>query len=247
MSFNPGRWLKNTLNRQFHRHGYRMEKLTDMTAFDDLLYRRLKQNPDFCFIQIGANDGVSFDPVFEFATSNKVRGAVVEPLTDSYAELQLNYSAYPMIRALNVAVHRDQSHIDLYRIDPAYKGQLPDWAIGIASVNPDHFKPTGEIPDEAICVERVPAMNLQALLDEVGFAQLDLLQIDTEGYDFEILKMIDFNRLKPAIIHFEHGLQQNIMTEQQFEACFKLLRQAGYYLLMEKYDAIAVNPDLLPG
>ena len=32
---------------------------------------------------------------------------------------------------------------------------------------------------------------------------LDYLQIDTEGYDVEILKMIDFNIIMPKLIRFE--------------------------------------------
>ena len=129
-------------------------------------------------------------------------------LGDAFAQLQQNYSAYPGIRALNMAIHREHKHIDLYRVNPEYPGALPDWAIGIASVNPEHFKLGGDIPDEAICVERVPACSMDALIEEVGYSTLDLLQIDTEGYDLEILRMLDFQQLKPAIIHFEHGLQQ---------------------------------------
>ena len=246
-NFNIGRWLKSVFNRSLHRQGYDIRRLTQLTPFDDLLYRQLKRNPDFRFIQIGANDGVSFDPIFEFSTRNGVTGIVVEPLADSYAQLQMNYSAYPRIRPLNVAIHRDLRYIDLYRIDPNFSGELPGWAIGIASLNPDHFQLGGGIPDEAICVERVPAITLQALFDDAGYSDLDLLQIDTEGYDLEIIRMIDFDQIKPAIIHFEHGLEQGIMDEQQFEECFRLLRGAGYYLMMEKFDAIAVQPELLPG
>jgi len=33
---------------------------------------------------------------------------------------------------------------------------------------------------------------------------VDLLQIDTEGFDWNVLKMYDFNYFKPVIIQYEH-------------------------------------------
>jgi hypothetical protein len=33
---------------------------------------------------------------------------------------------------------------------------------------------------------------------------LDLLQIDAEGYDVELLKLFDFERMRPPIVHYEH-------------------------------------------
>ncbi len=244
---NFGRWLKDTLNRQLHSSGYRLRKLTDCTVFEDLLYRQLKQNPAFRFVQIGANDGVSFDPVFEFVTRNGVEGLVVEPLSDCFAKLEHNYRDYPRIAARNVAIHRGQKRISLYRVDPNYPGELPDWAIGIASVNPNHFKLGGGIPEPAIVEEQVPAVTLQDLFDQAGYSDVDLLQVDTEGYDYEILKMLGESQIRPVIVRFEHGLSQGAMDDSQFAECFALLRRAGYFVLMEKFDAIAVKPELLPG
>ena len=247
MNLNLGRWLKSVFNSSLRTHGYQMRKMTDLKVFDDLLYRRLRNNPGFCFVQIGANDGVSFDPIYDFVTQNNVSGLVVEPLADCFSRLEQNYRNHPRVRARNIAIHRSQNQIDLYRVNPDYHGTLPDWAVGIASVDPAHFKLGGDIPDEAIIVERVEAVTLQALLEEAGYTELDLLQIDTEGYDYEILQMLMQSSIRPAIIHFEHGLQQGIMDEQQFAECFRLLRAADYFILMEKFDVIAVKPELLPG
>ena len=93
--------------------------------------------------------------------------------------------------------------------------------------------------------ETVPAITLTALLDQHSVAQLDLLQVDTEGYDFEILQMIDFQRIKPAIIHFEHGLPAGTMSIEQFRCCTGRLMEHGYYIITEPYDAIAYQPGML--
>ena len=58
---------------------------------------------------------------------------------------------------------------------------------------------------------------------------IDLLQIDVEGYDYEIIKMIDFERVKPLIIHFEHGH----LPIEQFEECLEVLIKQGYAISVE--------------
>ncbi len=65
--------------------------------------------------------------------------------------------------------------------------------------------------------------------------QIDLLVIDTVGFDFEILKMFPFDTIKPSIIHFEHSL---LSSEDQI-SCFRLLTILGYGLTQVSVDTIA--------
>ena len=46
--------------------------------------------------------------------------------------------------------------------------------------------------------------NGPALLAKHGVSRVDLLQIDTEGYDFEIIRMFDHAGVRPAVVRFEH-------------------------------------------
>ena len=75
--------------------------------------------------------------------------------------------------------------------------------------------------------------------------KIDLLQIDTEGYDCEIIKMINFGRHKPAIIHFEHGLPSGAISLAEFKECAALLMDHGYYVITEPFDAIAYLPAMI--
>ena len=45
--------------------------------------------------------------------------------------------------------------------------------------------------------ETVKSITFDTLLRRHGVSRLDLLQIDAEGYDFEILKRIDFRAFDP--------------------------------------------------
>jgi hypothetical protein len=64
---------------------------------------------------------------------------------------------------------------------------------------------------------------------------VNLLQIDTEGFDFEIIKMIDFKRMKPEIIHFKN----NFLNRRQKSECSRILGDQNYALLNLGIDTIA--------
>ncbi len=232
------------LNSTLRRFGYRVDRFDQVDFFEPLLYQRLRRSPDFFFVQIGANDGVFADPIRNFVTRNHAAGLVVEPLKDFFQKLVLNYRDFPKVKPVNVALHSTLRSIQLHRVDPAKAGAAQDWAQGIASIREEHHR-INAVPDEVMMTETVPAITLTELLDQHSVSQLDLLQVDTEGYDFEILQMIDFQRIKPAIIHFEHGLPAGTMSIEQFQRCTGRLMEHGYYIITEPYDAIAYQPGML--
>jgi hypothetical protein len=82
-------------------------------------------------------------------------------------------------------------------------------------------------------------MTFAALLSKYNITYLDILVIDTEGYDFEILKMIDFATLMPAIIQFE---EKNLMPSEKV-ACFKMLVEKGYRLGRHHRDIVAYRSE----
>lgn len=202
---------------------------------------RLRQSPDFFFIDIGANDGVFFDPIFRFVTQNRVHGIVVEPLKDLFKKLVHNYKDHPSVVPVNAAIHATEKSMVMYRVNPAREAELPWWVKGIASFRKEHLteNPVMNIPSEYLVTERVVCMTLAELFEKYRVEKVDLLQVDTEGYDYEIIKMIDFSRCKPNIIHFEHGLIHGIMSWDRFQDCLQLLYQQDYTITVERNDALA--------
>ena len=75
--------------------------------------------------------------------------------------------------------------------------------------------------------------------------KIDLLQIDTEGYDAEIILNIDFDLMKPKIIRFEHGLQNGIMTKEIFLKVADVLHKNDYELAIEHNDATAYQRNII--
>ncbi len=233
-----------TLSRFLRKRGFRVDRFDQINFFEPLLYRRLAKAPDFFFVQIGANDGVFADPIREFVTRNNVAGLAVEPLKDFFAKLVANYRDFPKVKPVNIAIHDSEKAITIHRVDPAKAARLGDWTQGIASFKESHHR-INQVPDDVMVKETVPCVTLTELFEQHGVRNLDLLLIDTEGYDYEIMKMIDFSRFKPAIIRFEHGLPALTMSVPQFKECAALLMDHGYYVITEPYDAIAYQPDMI--
>jgi FkbM family methyltransferase len=228
----------------FDQFGYRLQRVDRLNFFEPLLYRRLAKAPNFFFVQIGANDGVFADPIRPFVTRNQVAGLVVEPLQDMFTQLVANYRSYPKVTPVKAAIHATLKSVEMYRVDPAKAAHLGDWAQGIGSVRKDHHVNAG-VPAEAMLTETVSCVTLEELLQQHAVDAVDLLQIDTEGYDSEILRMIDFGRRKPAIIRFEHGLPSGIMSPAEFKECAGFLIDKGYFIVTEHFDAVAYLPEML--
>lgn len=223
--------MRKLINELLVNFGYRIEKVS---RFSELLKKQYKNRGEFAFIQVGANDGIRFDDLYSFVTIIKSKGVVVEPLPDFHDVLSTVYRHYPDITARQVAIHPTQKKCTLYRVDPDRLHELPPWAAGIASLDPHHHERT-KIAKEYIIEEEVDAVSLMELIKESGFHQIDLLQIDVEGFDAEVIKMIDFDKCKPAIIKYEHGsLEQNEIVKVK-----ALLRSHGYKLFMDEPDTIA--------
>lgn len=225
--------MRKPLNSLLNRFGYEIVKIS---KFPGLLKKHYDSVADFRFVQIGANDGIRFDDLYAFVTERKCRGVVVEPLPDIYKRLCINYKDYPGIKPIRAAVHPNLRKCTLYRIDPARQHELPPWAAGIASFDPNHYKKS-HTPGEFVIEEEVDALPLMEIIESSGFTSIDLLQTDTEGFDAEVIRMIDFDRIVPAIIKYEHStLSGNDKTSVAL-----LLRRHGYTLFYEKDDAIAVH------
>ena len=80
--------------------------------------------------------------------------------------------------------------------------------------------------------------SLTEVANEYSFFDVDLLQIDTEGFDCEILKSIDFSQLKPLVIKFEW---MNL-TDSDKDTAVQLLSAQGYSVHVEAdgVDCVAV-------
>lgn len=223
---------RHVLSRWLRKRGYDFIKLDPVAEALEAEYRRVHE---FNFIQIGANDGIKFDGLFAFVTSRRCNGVVVEPLTFYYQKLERTYAGFDSIRPLNVAIHKSNREQLIHYPDPERFAELPEWSQGIGSFDFSHHQSL-DIPSEAMTSELVRCINFSELLKESGFEQLSLLQIDAEGYDAEIIRLIDFHVIKPTIVKYE---SKSFDSEASREIT-TLLQSQGYRLIRQGSDTVAI-------
>lgn len=180
---------------------------------EEILSNFAKENKNIKFLQIGANDGVSHDCLYKIVLKYKWKGVVVEPLDEFFKKLQLNYSFYDKVKPVRYAIHPVEQEMIIFKLNPLKYGDYGYWAGGIASFNKSHLI-AHNILEEDIIKEEVPCTNLMSLIFKNNLKDLDYLQIDTEGFDVQILKMIDFATISPKLIRFEYAnLTKNEISE----------------------------------
>lgn len=237
--------LKNFIKKTLLKQGFRIQNVQYFDFFDSLLHQLIKQNGTVSFVQIGANDGKRFDPVYEFVTiyENKVDGVLLEPVKEYYNDLVANYKPYKNIKTVNKAIHNHQNETTIYKVKKKYESELPELAKGIASFDSGHHKKT-RIPSQYVEEESVKCITFSSLILEYNIQNADVLIIDTEGYDYHILNELNFNFFNPKVIHFEHGLQTGTMTKNQFNNIKNSLQNQNYQLMVNGSDATAYKLDI---
>ena len=197
-------------------------------AIGDLMSRQ----PDIFFLQIGAHDGVSYDPIHSYVSRFHWKGLLVEPQPAIFAKLKGNYRDEKQLLFENSALSQRDGTIDLHCFESA---GAEDHASMLTSTRKHYLLLNGDRHRGALKTITVPALTLESLLAKHGVERVNVLQIDTEGFDFEIIKMIDFKRIKPEIIHYEN----NFLNRRQKSECSRILGQQNYALMNLGIDTIA--------
>lgn len=181
----------------------------------------------------------SFDFLYDYVTKHRLRGLAVEPLPHLFKELTANYRNYPSVVPVNAALHRTEKQMSMYRISPDAH-ELPHWVKGIASMDPDHHK-LYNVPSQHVISETVRCISWNALIEEHLITRIDYLQLDTEGYDYEILEMLDLKALRPAVIKFEHDVPTRRMNSKLLAKWTARFIEHDYHVLTMPHDAIAYS------
>lgn len=197
--------------------------------------------PEATFMQIGANDGDKGDYLQDYVR-NRWRGVLVEPIPYVFASLAGRYGGCPRLTLVNAAVTDHDGTATLYYLPKADSDDLPYWYDALATFRKDVLlKHEPWIPDigSRIATIEVRALTFGSLCADNGIEHVDLIQIDTEGYDFEIIRQIDLDRYRPLIVLYEHFH----LAPDERQACELHLREKGYICGSNYMDTLAVRAD----
>lgn len=183
---------------------------------------------ELTFLQIGAYDGVVGDAILELIERYPLRGVLVEPQPSAFARLKKLHGNNDRLMLVNAAIDRKSGRRSFFV--PA-EGDAE-----FASLDRQHLLRHGLHAHEIVEIE-VDCLTIDDVLQRAQCDTVDFLQIDAEGYDYEIIKSIDFHRLKPRILRFEY----RHFPEQELTECLLMLGRHGYRFLTEKLDLIAIQ------
>ncbi len=242
---------ENPLFIGYYRYLYK-PKPGSLAAF--LSEYSLSKKGDFIVIQIGANDGITNDPIHKFIKRDRWKGVLLEPQPDVYNQyLKKIYQKNEGLHTLCAGIGNEDGSQTLYKI--AFSTMR--WATGLASFSKEKVMELFENgvvekncrrfgieipsePEDRITGEEVKIISPATLLSKFGISRIDLLQIDAEGFDLEVIRIFDIPTSKPGAIIFENINH----TAGELEACYQLLRENDYCLREFGRDTLAVH---LPG
>jgi FkbM family methyltransferase len=147
------------------------------------------------FIDIGANDGISDSNSFLFALQG-ARGLCFEPVSNIFKRLSNLYFLNSRVICINEGISDEQKRYEI-RVD------------GVISTIIET-----EDPVNAICLNEYIDKNARKELIEVKplsyqiekypyFQNVDLVSIDVEGHELNVVKGIDFKKIKVKCIIIE--------------------------------------------
>jgi FkbM family methyltransferase len=215
--------LRKIIRRTANRFGYDVCRSyrywIEAPNFLDAAIRSI-QREAFFFVQVGAHDGISYDPIRPYILEYRWRGILVEPQTQAFRSLQENYKNNNHLILENCAITSTDGPISLYRPKQSPKGGLESDAF--ATVFPHHFENNQEM-------ETVPGLTLSSLMQKHRVQRLDFLQSDAEGFDDQIVRQALGlpEAMKPRLMHFEVGDQ----PRKQLVALYSELTRQGYRVI----------------
>jgi FkbM family methyltransferase len=200
--------------------------------------------PEAFFVEIGSNDGEQHDHLRPFILSGAWQGIMVEPVPYVFERLRSGYGTHERIALENAAIGERDCVLPFFHVRDASaeeRAELPDWYDGIGSFSRDALLGhAAEIPDieRRIVRAEVTTLTFQSLCDRHGVDRVDLLVIDTEGYDWRILSSIDLDtRRRPRLIVYEH---YHLSAEERAAAA-DYLRAQGYETMEEGFDTFGLD------
>lgn len=206
----------------------RQPELVVRSLLPYVVAHELVRNARLTFLQIGAFDGEGDDDLRALVVEHGLRGVLVEPQPTAFSRLRQTYRDQPQVTLLQAAIAEREGTRALY----CQRGT----ASMAASFDRQHLRRHG-IADGEIEVQSVACHTVASALRAAGLDHVDLIQIDAEGYDWPIIRSIDFRTLRPAILRFEY----RNLRRRDADDCLELLASYGYRFLVEPRDIIAVH------
>ncbi|WP_413175951.1 FkbM family methyltransferase [Anabaena azotica] len=195
--------------------------------------------PNGTFVQVGACDGITGDPVHHLIKQSQIKSVLIEPMEQSFLKLQQAYANIPNVITYQAAVAQQDGNATIFTVKDCDRWRDFKWATQWSSFNKSHLI-KHKVREEEIEEITVPTVTLSTLISHFNLGNIDFLMIDTEGFDAEIVKMSLLLPTVPECIYFEHAhLDPQTRIDLQQE-----LKNHNYVWVYDKLNTLAIHSKL---
>ena len=218
----------------------------DAVSIDEVLgiYFDQLSGENINMVIVGANNGDLKDFLTGYLEKENVTAVLVEPIAHLFSELKNKFAGAKNLIFENVAIDSRTRKKKIYRVEKST--DFPDWCMGLGSFSKKvilgHENQVKDLRRHVV-TETVNCTTFRKLVRKHKFSEVHLLQIDTEGYDYEIIKSIDFTKTRPDVIIVEYLH----ITFYQYFAMINILMDNNYRVNKSNssFDIIAVDAEIL--
>ena len=239
-------WLYNPLLSIYQKF-FDLDRFRIKFAISRSLRRLSDAYTSIRFLSIGSNDGFTDDPfVSQICRNEKISASFIEPVPEVFDLLKSNYFAAvgktSRLKFHQLAISDFSGSTIFYAVSPLAKDDLgrnlPKWFNQLGSFDRNHIlKHLNGILEPFITEIKIDTRTLNDFLLEQGFEELDILQIDAEGYDYKVMSTLDLTRFKPKLILIEH---KHLNPEEKNQLKIKLTK-INYQLREFRSDLMATK------
>jgi FkbM family methyltransferase len=237
--------MKMWLQRTARKYGYEIRKapfpgFESVPVFELAIhYLIVTRGPVLTLVQVGANEGRDDDPIRPYLLEYPWRALLIEPQPEVFERLKQNYAGLESRLSFeNVAISNNPEPLKLFRLPPTAKA-----SDSIVSFDPKIIaKQSGLKPQDMVAIS-VPTARLDDILLKHELTHVDVLQLDTEGYDWDVLQTLDLTKTRPLLIRFEHGH----LSPGSIGAMTQHLNRHDYQVYYGGYesDSVALRKDFI--
>lgn len=182
------------------------------------------------FVDIGANDGISFSNTYAFEQKGWT-GYCVEPLDEVYESLVKNRPGSYCVNAIISDISGESEFLSIEGYCQMLSGELKKY-------DPQHLKRIDEEIAQYGGSKKLVTITSYMFDDLIKEKEIDYLSIDVEGGELDIIKSIDFEKYFIKVISIENNYGDMEMVNLIQSFGFQFVANLGR-------DNIFVNSKLL--
>ena len=242
--------IKSLIIKILKKYGFKISKKPTLKY--EIIYLMLfgLQKNNVKIIQIGANDGNDLLNKFNNDFKDKISYIGIEPQKDPFNKLKKNYQGFSNFNFIQGCVGKKGKN-QFYYLNNNYKKLCEENNIKFSDGVNSLVKES--LSNRLIKKNLNPEIYISKLeldvfpLDEIlnknkieldNYKEIDLLQVDAEGYDDEVIYNSNINFFKPKYINFEY---KNLSKEKLEKLIHYLNKNSYECLIYEQNDCLAAR------